>query len=337
MKRYFAILFITALTAGPAAAQEALIMYTKGQAQVQDVRGARRGAQVGRKVLLNETCLTGKASTLELRAGNDTITLRENTVFKLMEAQKKGQKQNAYSCALGSMNLKIKSVSGVGPRITSGSMSAGVRGTAFEVYAGVDGSSLILVTEGQVEVEAQGSTVFVDPNEGVEVKPGRAPGEKFVLRSPIDFKTWNSERFTEMMQDPIRSLESIKSEMNAFLKSIDDLYEEYKPKIDWMKTEMGKQEEMIKAKGKEAWQNYYQETIEPTGIEASYIYIDIRYNALSALSVRRFILGRLYLLMTTKYIADQSNESYREFIIRYKKIISDFSSSTRIHLVEADI
>jgi hypothetical protein len=63
----------------------------------------------------------------------------------------------------------------------------------------------------------------------------------------------------------------------------------------------------------------------------------MRFSALAGLSLRRFIAGRLYLLMKEHYITRSDDPAYREFLSRYDSILSSFETSVVPYLVQADI
>jgi len=71
---------------------------------------------------------------------------------------------------------------------------AGIRGTAFRTWAGVDGTTLVAVVEGKVEVSAKGKKVVVEPEQATEValaEPPRAPEKRQV--EDRDYKVFASK------------------------------------------------------------------------------------------------------------------------------------------------
>ena len=53
--------------------------------------------------------------------------------------------------------------------------------------------------------------------------------------------------------------------------------------------------------------------------------------------MRRYVLGKLYMQMKTRYILDQSNPVYSDFVELYLSILADYEQSVVPRLVEADI
>jgi len=303
-------------------AQQATVVYTEGSVYVKDHKGASWDPDIGSQLVSNDTVLTGYNGFTELDTGSSTITIHSNSVFKFMQAGKGGEKQTVFSCMLGSVYLKVQKITGQGPRITSGSMAAGVRGTEFHVYSGVDGSSLIHVTKGVVEVESEGRKVSLNADEAVEIKLGRPPGEKVnMLGRPVDYSKWNEEKFDEFMKDPIGTLVRLEKRMNEYIQLFYDLLNHYINNLERLKKERTYLSELYEKEGEEASKEYYDKIIFPLEMQTKNQFLNLRYYFLSSLSLRRYILGRLYMIMKSQYILDLKNNIYIGFINKYKKII----------------
>jgi hypothetical protein len=299
MKKTSLFLVSLILLAGALGAQEATVVYTEGNVYVQDHAGSRWDPEIGSELVYNDTLLTGYNGFTEVQTEGSTVRIRANSVFKLMQSEKGGQKQSVLSCMLGSVYLKVEKITGTGPRITSGSMSAGVRGTEFEVYSGVDGSTLIHVTKGRVEVASEGRLVSLDADEAVEVKLSRPPGQKYKVREPIDFSKWNQGKYDELMKDPLGAIKNVEGKILEYAREIKNLLAEYQRILKILETEEAKRKEITEKEGKDAGQKYYIEQIIPIRNEGTLVYLNIRFNSLSALSMRRFVVGRMYLFMRT--------------------------------------
>jgi len=70
--------------------------------------------------------------------------------------------------------------------------------------------------------------------------------------------------------------------------------------------------------------------------EAAFSILNMRYYALSALSMRRHIMTNLYLTMKTKYMAEPENGVYLEFLETYSGLLSRYEEGIVPYLVEAD-
>ncbi|MBN1799661.1 MAG: FecR domain-containing protein [Spirochaetales bacterium] len=306
-------------------AQQATVVYTEGSVYVKDHTGASWDPDIGSQLVYNDTVLTGYNGFTELDTGSGTISIHSNSVFKFMQAGKGGEKQNVFSCMLGSVYLKVQTITGQGPRITSGSMAAGIRGTEFIVYSGVDGSSLIHVTKGMVEVTSEGRTVSVNADEAVEIKLGRPPGQKYTVKEPIDYSKWNQEKYDEFMKNPVASIKDIEGRMLEYIQEIRTLHNEHNRIRKILEAEYEKLKKIEEEQGKEAYQKYFIEQVQPIRHEMTMVYLNIRFHALSALSLRRFLAGRMYLFMKTTYINNPNAKIYQDFLAVHKKVIGYFS------------
>jgi hypothetical protein len=206
------------------------------------------------------------------------------------------------------------------------------------IFTGADGSSLIAVESGQVDVSAGGETVELFPEEGVEVAPGGPPGEKFkVLRGKIDYADWNSERVGAFLDDPAGAARKIGRQLQEYIDEINALLPEYERLRELIFERRERYSRIREEQGREKAAEYHKENIEPYEAEATPMFVNIRYYALSALSLRRHILGRLYMLLKTEYINDLDNPRYTGFLKQYEEVLENYRNNVSPLLVEADI
>jgi hypothetical protein len=329
MKRIvITLVFMAAFATALPAQNNPLITYAEGKAQVQDTLGKRRTAETGSLVVVDETLITGKGGRIQLKTRDGIFDIMENTVLKLMQAQKQGKKQNAYLCALGRVNMKVNRLASgdPGPRLGSSTAAAGVRGTELDIYAGADGSSLVVVTEGLVDVESQGATVGLTANEGVEVKPGQAPGAKITFKQPEDYQTWNQGKIDGFEKDPVGALVKIETLTKQYVEKIEALWKEYLDRWAAYENEWAKWKKMVDDQGEKSTLDYYNTIVQPAGNAAANIFMEIRYNSLSLLSLKRFIVGRMYLDIRTRYLGNENTSVYADFIKIYGNIVKLFDN-----------
>jgi hypothetical protein len=132
----------------------------------------------------------------------------------------KGKKQSVLSVTLGEVAFKFRRAASEEPLIATNSTVAGVRGTDFTVYSGADGSTLIAVENGMVEVEAAGKSVELVKDEAVEVRPGEPPGQKFsFIGRELDFSSWNAEKKqTHFCDNPAEALKGVEKRLIIITK-----------------------------------------------------------------------------------------------------------------------
>ena len=321
-------------------AQEAMVAYIDGYVDIRDRSGERVEAWEGDSLYIGDAVITDYDSYAELE--NETsgalITIAPETVFLVSERETSRGRETVLTTTLGSVSYKFGKAFENEPAIATPSMVAGIRGTEFTVFAGVDGSSLIAVESGQVDVTSEGETVELFPQEGVEVKPGEKPGDKFeILRGQLDFSSWNGERFDEFLDDPEAAVSRIESRMNSLLDELNVLVPEYRELREQLAANKAEYDELREAEGKDAARPYYKENVEPIMLRTSPLYKNIRYYALSAFSLKRYVLGRLYMEMKTRYITRSDSPEYRAFSDGYHNIVDAYESGVVPFLVEDDI
>jgi hypothetical protein len=337
--RYLALLFLLGLRAD-VFAQEATVTYVDGWVDIKNKSGDLVEAWEGDLLYIGESVITDEASYAELEKEQRAavIKIAPDTVFTIGEVEEKGNKRTVLSATLGSVAYKFNRTLSGGPRISTPSIIAGVRGTEFTVFAGVDGSSLLAVESGEVDVTSEGETVRLLPKEGVEVRPGEKPGEKFqVLRGQIDYSTWNRQRFNAFLDDPVGTILALSKKLDDYIEEIETILPLLRENQEKLEAGRTKLQQLEKEEGKEARYEYYKETVFPLEVETSYLGMNRRYYALSALSMRRFLIGKIYMEMKTRYITDRNDHLYEEFLAAYESFLSDFEKYIVPHLIEADI
>ncbi len=314
------------------------VVYTEGDAIIKYKTGEELEAYIGDIVDTGDTVKTGSDGFVELDRQGIVIKINSDTVFTMLGREENREKMDVFSVVLGSIRFRYDKITGKEPKIQTGSCIAGVRGTEFEVFSALDGSTLIVVENGLIAVESEGKTVELNPEEGVEVRPGEAPGEKFkVLIGKIDYSKWNEEKLEGLLDDPVKAIERTRKRLDSYKKEIEEIYPLFLEKRDILKMERAKNRTINETQGKEASQKYYNEIIFPLEIETSNLVLNYRYWALSALSLRRFVMGRMYLILKSRYIADLNNSTYVSFLRLHEQILASFEKSIVPHLVEFDI
>lgn len=225
-------------------AQGAEISYSRGDVAIRDSYGDIWDADPGFALTSGDTISTGGNSECEVLDGNTQILISSDTVFQYLEYSTDNTSVSGFQCVLGQMDLVLQNIAGgePGPRIATASTVAGVRGTKLSVIAAADGSALIVVQEGRVEVEAAGKMVPVNAEQGVEVLAGEAPGEVFeVLRGQMDFSGWLKDQDQAFYDDPVKAVEGVITQMNEFAREISQINEQYiasKLEVDTLQEEL---------------------------------------------------------------------------------------------------
>ena len=314
------------------------VIYSEGDATVKFQEGYVEDVYIGDVYDTGDTVTTGYDGFVELDQQGLVLKINPDTVFTLQEKEEKGEKTGVFSLALGSIKFRYDRITGREPMIQTPSCVAGVRGTEFSVFAGADGSALIVVDSGLVEVESEGKAVQLTTDEGVEVQPGEPPGEKFALkRDQIDYKTWNNEKIDRMLTDPAVAVQGIIERLRFYIENASEYYGLYEEYINKLKTERQAMADVGKKEGEEAAKKYDADVVALIRDNTRASFLNYRYYSLAALSLRRYVAGRLYALLKAKYIVNLNETVYQEFMKRYVDVLNAFELSIVPYLVEADI
>ncbi|MCF7928547.1 MAG: FecR domain-containing protein [Spirochaetales bacterium] len=329
----------TVLAAAGLAAQEADVVYVEGYVDTKTAGGDVFETYIGDYIRTGDSIITGGRGYAELEQGDSAvIKVSPDTVFTLQEREVNGEKRQVMATTAGSVFMRFNKLTGKEPMVQSSSYVAGVRGTEFTVYSGSDGSSMILVDKGAVEVTAEGESVNLGAEQGVEVAAGAAPGEVFEFKGrELDFSTWNQQKEEVFLENPVQSLKRVQKRLEGFQKEIEMLYPEFvkrQNKIDVMREELTRLRE---EEGQDAMIEYRDEFVTPYIKESRVYILNTRYYALSALSLRRFVLGSMYLKIKTAMVAKPDNKIYRNFMELYEEVTDSFEDVVVPQLVEADI
>ncbi|RKX84500.1 MAG: hypothetical protein DRP57_05775 [Spirochaetes bacterium] len=314
------------------------VVYTEGETYIHEYEGVDYEAVIGDEVNTGDSVKTGSDGYMELDRNDVTIKINPDTVFTLIPREEKSKKTDVFTLFLGSASFRYNVLTGKEPPVQTSSMVAGARGTEFTVLAGFDGSSMVVVKSGEVAVNSEGKTVNLKPQEGVQVNPGEPPGEKFrVLIGKVDYKKWNEDRFNSFIKDPVKAVERTENRMKFYIENISELYPVYLENRAKLDSERKKNKEIKAKEGEEASKKYFKDVIVPLSLKTSNLVLNIRYYALSALSLRRYIMGRMYMTLKTMYITKPDNRTFTEFKKVFSQTLKLFERSVVPQLVEADI
>ncbi|WP_321991338.1 FecR family protein [Marispirochaeta aestuarii] len=330
-------LFFTA--ALPSAAQVASIDYLQGWVDLRYPSGDVVEAMIGDELEKDDTVITGEDGTATLaRQGAAEIVINPNTVFSIREIDSGGQKETVMHTALGSVKFKFLRLFGIEPKISTPSTVAGVRGTEFTVYAGDEGSALFTVDSGEVMVTSQGIPVVLYEGEGVEVKAGRPPGEKFEKKGrPIDYSQWAQEKQAEFSADPIAGLRGIERQMDGYVREVENvqiMLEEQNAITEKLRNEWNS----LKESGdKESAQSFFDETYTPEIQRGSAIYHNLRYFVLNAFSLKRYVVSKQYTLLKAKKLIGSASSQDIEALNILKILNENFQRNIITFLDPNDI
>lgn len=334
-KLIISLFLLAALALG---ALPADVTYTEGDTVIKLKSGKQQDAQIGDVLNTGDTLRTGSDGLAELNQKGVTIKIAKGTVFTLMEREVGGKTSSVLSVALGSVKYRYDKLTGTEPMVRTNGAVAGVRGTEFTVFSGADGSTLIAVDSGQVTVESEGQSVDLAANEGVTVPLGKPPGQKVTVHSDqIDYKGWNDDRIASLLADPMAALDSIETQMASYAASVADYAARFADSTKNLAAERENRNKILADKGKDEAAKYEDQVVTPLALTTGYLFLNTRYYALAALSLRRFVAGRLYVTLKARALASPSDPAWKGFLDRYESLIQSFENTIVPQLTAVDI
>ena len=318
------------------AALEGEIVYIDGTVDLKTKSGDLEWADIGMLVETGDSIITDYDGYAEVEMEDgSTVKISEDSIFALSSYESGGATRNSFQCVLGSVQYKFtQAVKDNEPRITTPTSVCGIRGTEFTVVSGLDGSALYVVDDGSVAVSAKGEEVVLGAQEGVEVAPGSAPGEPFpVMRGSIDFSQVRQDAKERFLGDPAVYMRVMISQLEEYLQEIDTYENAFKAlSIEVLDL----REQLFKLEG-DAKNKFYKENLEEKDIQSTFLRLNMRYYAISSMSLRRHLVGNMYTQIRTQYIQDKSNPNYLAFMEEYKKFLDLYEKKLVPYMVKADI
>ncbi|ULQ60307.1 FecR domain-containing protein [Brucepastera parasyntrophica] len=322
----FCLLFtVLTLCTIPVWAEKANVVYVEGSAQIKTGAGVTKNAAIGHTVTYGESVITGRGGLVEMTLENgSTIRVTPNSVFNYSNTGSGADTQPVLAAAAGQIAFKLNRAAGNSPLIQTNSMVGGVRGTEFTIYAGRDGSVLLSVIEGIVDVTAQGKTVSLIKDEAVEVGAGQPPGEKFLWPGrELDFSDWNKGKTDGFIADPAGGLEKAAVMLKEYQTSLDALHAPYQDATEKWRQSAEEYKTLLAGGDDEAIKAFQQEKLFPAQDERADLILTIRYYALNYLSVRRYVLSNMYMEMKSRYPVNRPAE-VEQFFTRHAELLAEY-------------
>ena len=176
-----------------------------------------------------------------------------------------------------------------------------------------------------------------EPMRRHRVEVGEAPGDKFTVeREQLDFSEWNGRRMEEILEDPVTAIEGIEKGLEVLRQKIVDLLPRFEENVKRLEEERKILRSLEDDEDKDAQKKYYTDVVFPLEVETSYMRLNLRYHALSALSFRRFVLGGMYVSVKAHYMNRIDDPEFQRFTAVYRGIRAIFDRDVQPLLVEAD-
>jgi hypothetical protein len=140
-----------------------------------------------------------------------------------------------------------------------------------------------------------------------------------------------------MVKDPVAAAEKVEKQLDQYIEQIRILRPLHEQRSAEAKAARTRMLELNKT-DEAAARGLRDSTVAPLEREAHSLFVNLRFQCLSALSLRRFVQGRLYLLAKTQHITQPTSSVYQEFLRAHGRILQKFEAEVvPASLVEADI
>ncbi|MEK6794666.1 MAG: FecR family protein [Spirochaetota bacterium] len=211
MKKFLIVLAVcgAAFGATPGATDTiAVFRSVNGTVSVESTDGKKKSpAKNGMAVAVGLLIRTAALAKAELAlADGSLITIGEKSAIVLNRnlIGTKGKNNTSFGVLMGGMKLKVNKLTGSDEmKVQTPTAVAAVRGTDFEVSLASDGSTMVAVNEGKVNVKGDGSEGNVSMNESASVILGEEnAGVKPMAKKDDSLDSFLKERDAAVKKDP---------------------------------------------------------------------------------------------------------------------------------------
>jgi hypothetical protein len=165
------------------------------------MEGAEIPLKRGDRLHAGEMVRTAEVSEVQIRMADGSILrVRPRSLIKMNDRGLTDGAGSSVALFLGRLWCQVTALAkGRSFHVESPTVVAGVRGTRYELGAFDDGTSLVAVEEGEVQVEAAGKETPVAAGQAMEVEYDTpAPRPFYFEASPRDWESWGEERMKKV-------------------------------------------------------------------------------------------------------------------------------------------
>jgi hypothetical protein len=126
-------------------------------------------------------------------------------------------------------------------------------------------------------------------------------------------------------------------QLSFYVKNAEEQYTYFQQYNKELETERAKALQILQDKGKDEAAKYQNDTVFPLQFKTGNLYLNARFFTIGALSLRRYVAGRLYLLVKSRYLAAPDDPAYAAFLSRFKDLLALFEQLVTPRLSGEDI
>ena len=340
-KRTFAFALIL-LAASTLAAQKAYVYEVTGKPVIESATGKALKVSEGSGLAYDEYLITKADSAASLILDGTRVKIANDSALGFIFSGTGTDPHPTFVPAAGAVSF---SFAGTAPTtLTVLACGTKVRSNfaVFTVYTAIDGSAVVSVTKGSVEMETGKGSVRVSEGESVELtveltaemtaeqNADMAPHGWSVQaqahrdESAFDFKSWNEQKTKRFLEDPLAVLAKAGLPAETHCALYAQLGEPYAQATETWRKAADAYREALAGEDAEIIADARTNTLFPAQDARLLIQNEMRYHAQMASIIRRFSLERLFTEFNkTSPVYAQDSYTVRSFFERYTGINND--------------
>ena len=328
------ILFLCA--AASLAAQQAWVYEVTGRPIKESATGKTEKVHKGSGFAYNEYFITKANSAASLVLTGTRIRIGNDSALGFVFSGTGTDPHPAFVPAAGAVSFSFTgtastsvTVFACGTKIRS-DRSDRTNPAAFTVYTAIDGSAVVSVTQGFVEMETGKESLRISAGESVELTveltgdSWSINARKYSEESAFDFKSWNGQKTKRFLDDPRAVLEEAGLRAESHCTLYARLGEPYAQATDAWRKATDEYREALAGGDANIIADVRTNKLFPSQDARLLIQNEMHYHVRMALIIRRFTLEKLFAEFNkTSPVYAQDAATVRSFFDRYAEINSD--------------
>ncbi len=322
-------------------AESGVLSYLEGRVTLEKPGGPQMSAEIGDTLVSGDTLYTDSKSFAEVAlTSGSTLSIKEGSVFnfgEIVDSDSSSGKRGFFRVLLGNVSFKFKNLLHE-PEIGTPLSVLAVRGTDFTVYTSPDGASLTVVSDGLVEVSSGGQTTLLAADQGVEVSAGLGLGETFDARKGfVRYDAFVKQALERTDLDPVGSLNAIAEQFYEYAQDGKFYLDSWKTNYEEVQKTRSQIDLTRDKKGDEAAAEIMQTIMKPLQLRSLDLNRTYRFNFISGLYLRRYVISSYYIRFRTKFLTDTGNPEWQKFLEAYKDVLDVYDNQLIPFLEDEDL
>jgi|GEM_PF-2164767 len=339
-KNILCLLFLM-MFSGMLWSESGVLSYLEGRVTMERPGSPQRSAEIGDTLVSGDTLYTDSKSFAEVAlASGSTLSIKEGSVFnfgEIVDADSGSGKRGFFRVLLGNVNFKFKNLLHE-PQIGTPLAVLAVRGTDFTVYTSPDGASMTVVSDGLVEVSSGDKTTLLAADQGVEVTAGLGLGETFDARKGfVRYDAFVKQALEKSDSDPIGSLNAIAEQFYEYAQEGKFYLDSWNTNYEEVQKTRSQIEIVREKNGDEAATEFIQNSMKPLQLRSLDLNRTYRFNFISGLYLRRYVISSYYIRFRTMYLTNTDNPEWQKFLEAYKDVLDVYDNQLLPFLEDEDL